>query len=555
MVFKPKISLSDKDIREEESVDFVRDLLKGYGVKPSLKKGDKEANIDGYIELLDEENRINGKITAQVKTVPPSLEGQNLYDCPTSLFGYAEQTTEIVLIMAVDHKNKKVLWKYISRDLIDANSGKSNQDTIRLHFNQDGQMTVENVEDTIRIWRNLARQQLKLYNDAPALAQEIEELRKALLEAKGIDITLPKKDFQIVQKFIDDYNDLMNKELSFVKQNLYPDVWKFGIAIYCYEPTKLGYLIYSINNGENSPLIKQMPPNFALLQQMPYEVMTNYNYDNPFITDYKILLRSRIKDHLEKFVKHYTELPMTVPFAMEMVANYLKNDAGGLIVPKEERKSFSAIAQWLQTFAPKLLRPRTRVVYGYFHEVDLFAVYNSLQYLVSQGIESVTITYPPKGKYGNTGYVYDWYNAETAFIKAKYVLEAVEAAYRSFITNNFPLIAGKLDYYKEADLVALNVRYEQQHGIEFYYLYSGRQLPRRFLFSLNGNNELMKEIEQTPYADRHKRVYKVGNIDYNLKSFGWGAADETLFSNTPLKDTYHKMIISSFEHLEEKLIF
>lgn len=90
MVYKRNKSLSDSDIREEESVDFIRDLLKGHGVKPALKKGDKEANIDGYIELLDEENRINGKITAQVKTVPPSLEGQFLYDCPTSLFGYAE---------------------------------------------------------------------------------------------------------------------------------------------------------------------------------------------------------------------------------------------------------------------------------------------------------------------------------------------------------------------------------------------------------------------------------------------------------------------------------
>lgn len=62
MVYKRNKSLSDSDIREEESVDFIRDLLKGHGVKPALKKGDKEANIDGYIELLDDENRINGKM-------------------------------------------------------------------------------------------------------------------------------------------------------------------------------------------------------------------------------------------------------------------------------------------------------------------------------------------------------------------------------------------------------------------------------------------------------------------------------------------------------------
>lgn len=555
MAFKPNISLSDKDTREEDSVDFIRELLKGYGVKPSLKKGDKEANIDGYIELLDEENRINGKITAQVKTVPPSLEGQFLYDCPTSLFGYAEQTTEIVLIMAVDHKNKTVLWKYISRELIEANANKDNQDTIRLHFDQEGQMTAANVEETIKIWRNLVRQQLKLYNDAPYLVQENEELRKALLKARGIEITIPKEDLLIVQKFIDTYNDLMNKELSFVKKMLYPDVWKFGIAIFCYEPQKLGYLIYSIHNGENTPLIKQMPSDYALLQQMPYEVMTNYNMENPFITDYRILLRSRINNHLEKFLKYYNKTPMTVPFAMETVADYLKNDANGIIVPKEERNNFSQIANWLKSYLSKLLKPRTRVLYGSFQEVDLFAVYNSLQYLISQGIESVTTPYPSKGKYGNTGYVYDWYNPVAAFQKATYVIKSVEEAYHTFISNSFPIIADKLDYYKGAALIAFNVKYNvQQHCIAFYYLYSDKQLSRKLLFALNGDNAFIKEIEQTPYNERNNKVYVEGGEEYRLGPYGWGVSHETLYSNTPLKDTYQKMLNTSFEHLTEKII-
>ena len=66
MAYKPHKSLSDSDIREEASVDFVRSLLGDCGVKAALAKGDKGANIDGYIELLDSENRINGKITALI---------------------------------------------------------------------------------------------------------------------------------------------------------------------------------------------------------------------------------------------------------------------------------------------------------------------------------------------------------------------------------------------------------------------------------------------------------------------------------------------------------
>ena len=109
MVFKPKISLTNTDIREDESISFVESTLKGHGVKTQISKGDKGANIDGFIELLDSENRLTGKVTVQVKTVPPSKEGMFEFSCPTTLFAYAERTTEVVLLLAVDHKNQVAL--------------------------------------------------------------------------------------------------------------------------------------------------------------------------------------------------------------------------------------------------------------------------------------------------------------------------------------------------------------------------------------------------------------------------------------------------------------
>lgn len=231
MVYKPHKSLSESDIREEASVDFVRSLLGDCGVKTALTKGDKGANIDGYIELLDSENRINGKITAQVKTVPPSNEGKYVYDCPTALLGYAEQTTEVVFLMAVDHKNKTVLWKYISRKLLDDNLSKADQETIRMNFDEDERLTVVNVDETIRRWRALVGQQLKLYNDAPVMAEENDRLREEVLKVKGIEFTMPAEEIQKIQSFIDCYNSVMDRELKFIKEFLlsqYLEVW------YCY---------------------------------------------------------------------------------------------------------------------------------------------------------------------------------------------------------------------------------------------------------------------------------------------------------------------------------
>ena len=555
MTFKPKISLSDSDIREEKSVEFLNSLLAGYGVKTALKKRDKEANIDGYIELLDNENRINGKITAQVKTVPPSLEGNFVFDCPTSLFGYAEQTSEVVMIMAVDHKNKTILWKYISRELIEANASKAEQETIRLHFNSDERMTEGNVGKTIDKWRAIVRQQLKLYNDAPALILENEGLRKTLLNTQGIEITLQKSELENVQRFIDTYNGLMDRELIFIKKVLYPDVWKFGIAIFEYSSDKLGYYIYSIHSGENGPLIKQVPFNFSIIQQSSFDVMTNYYTENPLKKDFRKIVKKRIKDHTDSFLKYYKELPMTVPFAMETVAFYFLQDSKGWIVPLGVRDSFRHIAEWLSSNVPNLIIPHTKVVYGYMQESNLYDVYQCLVFLVSKGLEHLEMPYPSKGKYGTTGMVYDWYNAEGAYAKTKYVIETVDEVYRAFVKTNFPVIMDELDYCQQADLTIVDVAYGETHCIRTFFLKRiEKNAKPSILFSKNGDNSLIRQIEEKGFKERFEVPIHYSGQDYRLLSYSNSVSHEILFSDTPLKDTYRKILETMFEQLPDKLI-
>ena len=78
MSFKAKVSIDANGVKEERSVLFIQTLLLGR-TKNSIDKGTTQSNIDGYIELLDSSNRINGKITVQVKTVSQRDEGQNKF--------------------------------------------------------------------------------------------------------------------------------------------------------------------------------------------------------------------------------------------------------------------------------------------------------------------------------------------------------------------------------------------------------------------------------------------------------------------------------------------
>lgn len=111
MSFKVKVSIDANGVKEERSVLFIRTLLLGR-TKNNIDIGTTQSNIDGYIELLDSSNRISGKMTVQVKTVSKRDEGFNKYPCPTSLFAYAETTTDNVFLLAVDHSQDKVLYKH-----------------------------------------------------------------------------------------------------------------------------------------------------------------------------------------------------------------------------------------------------------------------------------------------------------------------------------------------------------------------------------------------------------------------------------------------------------
>lgn len=94
MTFIPNKSKTESDEREDASVSFVERLLQWTPTKCHLSKNDKAANTDGFIELLDDNSTIVGKLIVQVKTVSPCNEGKFSYPCPTSLLGYAERCVQ-----------------------------------------------------------------------------------------------------------------------------------------------------------------------------------------------------------------------------------------------------------------------------------------------------------------------------------------------------------------------------------------------------------------------------------------------------------------------------
>lgn len=84
--FTPKRVTDPNDRLDEDGNLCIRGLLKHtQAIANKLECHDKSANTDGYIELVDDEERPVGKLVVQAKTYKSKYEGLNKAEIPAYL--------------------------------------------------------------------------------------------------------------------------------------------------------------------------------------------------------------------------------------------------------------------------------------------------------------------------------------------------------------------------------------------------------------------------------------------------------------------------------------
>ena len=555
MAFKPKKTYSDKDAREQQSIDFINGLLKGTSAYPELKYGEKGANIDGYIQLLDEEKCIDGKLTAQVKTVLPCDEGKYVYDCPTSLFAYAERTLDVVFLMAVDHSLGVVLWKYISRQLINENQDKSEQKTITMHFDVSERLTKDNIPETIERWKSLFLKQRNLVTDAEGIKEENDLLRQQLVTAEASGFTIPKTEVAKVQQFSDTYNGLLDREFKYVKRCCYPNAWKQGIVILNYQDTELLYATYSIHYGENSLLIKQLP--IETLRKIRYEYASHSVRENKIKNDIPALVKERITEDVNRIFK-IKNLPAYENYIIEYVEAFVYENHNALGVPRNVINDYQALKKAIEQYCMPFGKiPFVAKIGSRRMQIEL--IYDCISYLLNRGYQGTVELYPPKGRYGDTGMVSDWFTPERAYEKMKIVHQYVYATYTDFIEKNFPDIKEQLDMYEGADFVLINFNYESNWPhIMINYLYNTnpdrRKSRPKVEFCFEQEHEIYKQYghksHKLPYVE-NKISYK--GEDYECRIWENADAHKYLFNRTCFIDVFYDVFKRRLEEYVEKM--
>lgn len=541
MAYLAKISQTSNDEKEKESVMFIEQLLRGHHVHTDIKQGEKGANTDGCVELLDENNRINGKITVQVKTVNKRDEGKYKFPCPTSLFAYADCNTETVMLLAVDHHEKVVLWKQISIQLLEDNRDKENQETITLSFSEEERMFENNVEETIRKWRNLAESNINIFKSSFANKKENEELRKALINTSSSKLDLTKEDIVKTQLFLDTYNDLFDNELFYFKRLFYSNCWKNGVAIYKYEDHELVYSLFPILYGENSLLIKQFP--YSMLSECKDPFVSMNCENNEIKTHPRLCAINLVEDKIINFIKEVHVLPAYDALLLEYVRD-ICSQYPSLRIKKEQLEDLDSLILF---FEKKYSGLKERSIYTTYYSgnINIGDIYDVLKILRKRGYSRIPIIYPERGQYGNTGFVYDFFSKASAFEKLNNVVKLAYSTYFSFFDNEMPIIPVVLKHFDGTNLIIYNLDYNTGNSplLNAYYLETVNpsdsfnvECYLSEVFPLKKENGIKSDVEL------FNKVLNHNGVEYKLKKCGGCDIKEYLFGRFNVQNVFNTLL-------------
>ncbi|MDO9341542.1 MAG: DUF4365 domain-containing protein [Bacteroidales bacterium] len=520
--FTPNLSETNTDIIEKKSIDCLDKILSHCDIKTHFTAKDKNANIDGKIELMTEK-RIYGNITVQIKTYPSKYHNQAKYDFPTSIFGYAQRCSiELVFLFAVNNKENIAYWKHIDKSLIIKHGDKFNQETITIHFEENETVHKDNIDETVKRWKELYKKTSDLITQTELISQENEQLKVKLEKYQNPTFTIGRDNIIKLQRFIDKYNYLLDYDYNFIKRHYYSNPWKIGIVVFEYGLNELSYIIHKIEKGENGLLIQEIPTKHV-------------KYFTDFIVTYLNCKENAINNNPEKYafnliqekvmelLENKAVLFLTVETAIEYIFDFVNQEGHYLNIKQDESYELIPLRVLLEDKYPKIDASLPFFSMIGNRRININILYDSVLFLIDKGFTYIHRLYPAKGYYGKTGFVSDWYTPDLALKKVRFVYELLPSLFDAYMITAFPYLRDHITFYDGYDLILVNLiyfegkpeRYTQNHQIVVYYLklVKGTITLPELVISLNFESD----------------IYQVNNISDIDSMIDYFSPDKTIF--------------------------
>ena len=183
-------------------------------ITDEIKYHDKTSNIDGFIQLIDENDYPIGNMFIQAKTYKSKYKGQNKAEIPAYFVAYAmRMRNEVCIFFSVDAYDNKIYWKYISDDYIRQFNNEGDNEIHTYEFCDDEIVTSENIAATVDRWKQIFNDKIaQLTKEKKSTEEVMTESRSAFQRINTYFHDL--KDSFIERKEIDILCKWVNEELQ-----------------------------------------------------------------------------------------------------------------------------------------------------------------------------------------------------------------------------------------------------------------------------------------------------------------------------------------------------
>ena len=257
---KVNIGGYDKNVFYERlGVNYLeRKLLYTYQIIPCFNVNDKTPNLDGWLDLCDKSAEIclkavpQHRFSVQIKTLNhdylntnsrKNQEQQYKYSCDTKVLNtvLTNTTMDPILLFLVDWKKEQVFWKYLSMEYCFSSLDSHDKKTFTLYFSD-----CDKIDFSTDIWIEKLIQVKKKHR---------AELSNGTANLFMVSTGDPEV-MQQIRKASVSINGLMEAQLQFLRQTLFPNTWKFGIAFFKSETGTISAGVYRIVTGINDEFYK-----------------------------------------------------------------------------------------------------------------------------------------------------------------------------------------------------------------------------------------------------------------------------------------------------------
>lgn len=195
--FIPRKVTNPNDCLDRRSYLCICNLFcDSRAITDEIKYHDKTSNIDGFIQLIDENDYPIGNILIQAKTYKSRYNGHNKAEIPAYFVSYAMRArNEVCVFFSVDANENKIYWKYISDDYIRSFQEQGDNASHIYQFKDDEIVSIENVNKTIDRWKQIFNEKISLLTKEKKTAEEVMSESRSAFDLINTDFHNLKDSF------------------------------------------------------------------------------------------------------------------------------------------------------------------------------------------------------------------------------------------------------------------------------------------------------------------------------------------------------------------------